>query len=105
MKKVSWGKICYSVMIVLFLCSSVLEAIEPAKRRRAGKRGKKTVSEEHSWTGIYYCLAILALTVIPTLAVFIYSLYNDPMTPTIISQIGEVVKERTIGYLSRKKEA
>lgn len=97
--KVAVFKCCYFVLLVLFLTFSLTDAIEGQKRKR---RKKKDVSDT-SLTGVYYCMVIMALTVIPSLGLFIYSIYKDPMTPTVFTRVLDMLKERTIGYLSSQK--
>jgi hypothetical protein len=91
-------RILYGIIIVLFFFTCISEAAP----RKTTRKKKKDISDSRM-TGVYYCIAILSLTFIPSLVLFFYSLYKDPMTPTIISRLLEVAKDRTIGYLSRKK--
>lgn len=93
-------QICFYVIIIFSLILSLVDAAEGPKRNR--RRKKKDVSDT-SLTGVYYCLGIMALTIIPSIVMFFYSIYKDPMTPTVFSRMVEVLKERTIGYLSAQK--
>jgi hypothetical protein len=56
-------------------------------------------------TGIYFVVVMFSLAFIPPIIGFIYSVVKDPDTPTILKNSAAVLKDRTMGYLSKKKKA
>lgn len=46
---------------------------------------------------------ILALVLLPPIVIFVYNIYKDPVTPELVQRVQEIAKEKTLGYLSKRK--
>ena len=74
------------------------------KFKPAPRKSKKTDgSDREDWKALYILGILLALIFIPTILRFVYNVIRDPITPTLISNASTLVKEKTFGYLSKKK--
>ena len=71
------------------------------KRARATK--KKKQQADHG-TAVIFILVLFSLTFVPLIIYFFYNVLKDPITPSLVKNAGEMIKEKTMGYLSRKKK-
>lgn len=100
---------------ILFSVLNIVAYVEAQKGARGGGRGgrrsgggRRNNSEDttaHYSTGMYICMILFALCVIPTVGIFAYNLYKDPMTPELLKRAAVTVKDNALGYLSKKPEA
>ena len=96
--------ILYSVTMFLLV---MVEAPEPARRRTgsaARRRGK--MDEGNPFTGIIIIPIVIAILFFTPLCYFFYNFARDPATPTLLTNVKDLLIERTFGYLSidRKKK-
>ena len=78
---------------------NVAEAVRKKRRGHSAKQKRK-----HSLTQFMYIMIIAMLCVfVPILAYFAYSVARDPMTPVVLKQLWQHVKERCTGYLGKKR--
>lgn len=78
---------------------SVWLAVE-SKRARAGKKKKQSTDMSFA---LYFVGGIFLLTFVPLICYFLYNVYKDPLTPTLIKSGSELMKEKTMGFLSKRK--
>ena len=83
------------LLFLLHACCVVSKASASTRRRR--NKGK----DSHT-TGIYFVLTVLSLCFIPAIIFFLYKVYQDPLTPTLVSNGSQYIAERTTGYLSAR---
>jgi hypothetical protein len=73
------------------------------------KRGRVSKKKKSKGGNITYALmfvgAIFCLTFVPLVFYFLYNVWNDPLSPTLVKNGTELLKEKTMGFLSRKKQA
>lgn len=90
-------KFVMSVVLMLHLWSLV-----EGKRARVKKRGRKKGNT--NWTfGILFILGLFCLTFVPLIGYFLYNVWRDPLTPTLMKNGTDMLKEKTMGFLSKKK--
>lgn len=82
---------------VAFLVSCVVQ-LEAAKKKKRMKR-----EEIDPLRGLYSILFVMGLVIFIPIALFFYNMAMDPITPTLMINATNVVKERTLGYLSARK--
>lgn len=70
------------------------------KRSRAGKKKKQSTDMSFA---LYFVGAIFLLTFVPLIGYFLYNVYKDPLTPTLLKNGSELMKEKTMGFLSKRK--
>jgi hypothetical protein len=70
----------------------------------SGKRAKKKLEISDHYQALVIITAISLLLIVPSLATFIYSIIKDPDTPEVYRKLKDVVKEKTIGNLSRRRQ-
>jgi predicted transporter len=92
--KVKW---VLSVMLAMSLWSLV-----DGKKARV-KKGKKNRGDMSS--AVMFVGVIFALTFVPLIGYFIYNVWNDPLTPSLVKNGTELIKEKTMGFLSKRKTA
>lgn len=88
-------------LVVLFLMN--IWCTVEGKRARA-KSNKKKKSRGHM-NGVYFVVFLFGLAIVPVILIFLYNVYKDPITPTLIKNGTELVRERMMGFLSKKKPA
>lgn len=71
-----------------------------SKRGRAGKKKKQSTNMTFA---LYFVGGIFLLTFVPLIGYFLYNVYKDPLTPTLIKNGSELMKEKTMGFLSKRK--
>ena len=104
-----WSGKSLKVKIVLLalLCFHIFNEIEGKKKKRKHpKYNKKRQVRSHSY-GLTFCLVVFSMTFVPLLCYFIYNVIKDPITPTLVKNGSQMIKEKTMGFLSKKgdKEA
>ena len=82
---------------VAFLVLCVVQ-LEAAKKKKRMKR-----EEIDPLRGLYSILFVMGLVIFIPIALFFYNMAMDPITPTLMINATNVVKERTLGYLSARK--
>ena len=81
----------------------MVEAPAPARRRTGAARRKVEASP---FTGIIIIPIVIAFLLLTPLCYFLYNFARDPATPTLLTNVKDLLIERTFGYLSldRKKK-
>ena len=82
--------------MVIMNCWNFIES----KRARVNKKKKKS---DHSYA-LKFIGVMFGLTFIPLILYFLYNVYKDPLTPTLIKNGSEILKEKTMGFLSKKNK-
>ena len=84
--------------MLFFLLSAFieLEAAEQKKKRRAKRE------EIDPLRGLRSLCYVFGLIIIVPILFFLYNMAMDPLTPTLVKNVGEIVSERTFGYLSAR---
>ncbi len=71
------------------------------------KRGRVNKKKKSKGGNITYALmfvgVIFSLTFVPLVFYFLYNVWNDPLSPTLVKNGTELLKEKTMGFLSKKK--
>ncbi|KAJ1421112.1 hypothetical protein B484DRAFT_399622 [Ochromonadaceae sp. CCMP2298] len=93
-------KVRFTLVIILLM--NIWCTVE-GKRARV-KANKKKKSRGHM-SGLYFVLGIMSLAILPVIFIFLYNVYKDPITPTLIKNGYELLRERSMGFLSKKKTA
>jgi len=52
---------------------------------------------------LWFVGGIFCLTFVPLICYFLYNVWKDPLTPTLVKNGAELMKEKTMGYLSKRK--
>jgi hypothetical protein len=71
------------------------------KRARVKKKGKNGKSD--MTFAIAFVIGVFCLTFIPLIGYFLYNVWKDPLTPSLVKNGTEMLKEKTMGFLSKKK--
>jgi len=99
----SWA--CFVVSMLMFV-------VEHADAQRVG-RGKEKPrarnrsdgsSRESFWLGIRWVVFLIVLMLVPPIAYFAYSVAKDPDTPTLVTNILALGREKLLGNLSKKQK-
>ena len=69
-------------------------------KKTTSRKAKKDV--DHT-SGLIFVGVLLVLCFVPSIGYFIYNVYKDPDTPTILNNAIQLVKEKSFGNLSRNK--
>jgi hypothetical protein len=85
--------------VLIFLLFTSWWSVIESKR---AKNSKKKKNHDHTY-GLWFILVLFLLTFVPLILYFLYNVYKDPLTPSLIKNGTEVLKEKTMGYLSKKK--
>jgi len=75
-----------------------------AKPRRMDAKAPGGIREDHT-TGLYFCLFLFILCIVPSIIAFVYNIVRDPITPTLISNASALIKANTLSYLSKSKSS
>ena len=88
-------------MVVVFTFMNLWCVVE-SKRARVSKKKKKTS------TDLTYALLfvgfIFCLTFVPLVVYFLYNVWKDPLTPSLVQNGTDMLKEKTMGFLSKRKQ-
>lgn len=96
-------RVCFlSLLLAVFSVLQLFVEVDAKTKRPKPKFGRKVRNSDTVWTGVYYCCGGLALMFVPLLGYFLYNLYKDPEMPKVFSELLELAKKRTLGYLSSK---
>lgn len=97
-------------LLVVFLLLLVSESRRKSRSSNSkGKSGGSPASGGRSRnpsnvsTGITYTLIALGLCLLPAIGIFLYNLYNDPLTPELLRRAVTTLKSKTLGYLAPSK--
>ena len=95
----------YSIMLFLLMFMVMVEAPAPA-RRTTGSAARRGKMDADPFTGIIIIPIIFAFLFLTPLCYFFYNFARDPATPTLLTNVKDLLIERTFGYLSidRKKK-
>lgn len=101
----------YSAQLFLFITFLLLITSEGGPKSRPKSKGKSGGSSTSGRnrkssdfsTGITYTLIALGLCLLPAIGVFLYNLYNDPLTPELLRRAVSTLQRRTLGYLAPSK--
>jgi peptidoglycan/LPS O-acetylase OafA/YrhL len=74
--------------------------MEAATKKKQKRRRVEDIDPLH---GLYSIVAIMALIIIVPIAFFLYNIIRDPITPTLVRNASDMVKDRTFGYLSARQ--
>lgn len=88
-------------MVVLIACMNLWCFVESKRARVNKKKKKKSKDLTH---GLIFVGMTLCLTFVPLLCYFIYNVWKDPLTPTLVQNGTDLVKEKTMGFLSKRKQ-
>lgn len=72
-----------------------------SKRARVGKKKKKGGTDVSF--ALFFVACIFCLTFIPLIGYFLYNVWRDPLTPTLMRNGTEMMKEKTMGFLSKRR--
>ena len=105
---------CNFLLVTLCYAAFYLEEVECQTRKRpksrmerGGARNSRLPVEGDNaavTTGIKLLAYLLLAIFLPPILIFVYNLYKDPLTMTVIKDGLEVLKHKTIGSLSKKKD-
>mmetsp|Transcript_25754 Transcript_25754/g.51621 ORF Transcript_25754/g.51621 Transcript_25754/m.51621 type:complete len:111 (+) Transcript_25754:1-333(+) len=87
---------CMLMLMIVFN----LWAVVDGKRARVNKKKKK--SRDMTFAFMFVAV-IFCLTFVPLIGYFLYNVWKDPITPTLIKNGGDLLKEKTMGFLSKRK--
>ena len=84
----------------------MVEAPAPARRTTGSAARRLNKTEASPFTGIIIIPIVIAILLLTPLFYFIYNFSRDPATPTLLTNVKDLLIERTFGYLSieRKKK-
>jgi hypothetical protein len=85
---------------VLAFVLLVVTLVDAAKKRNTGPRGKRAVANQNLTVGVYIIIGLFVLCFIPGIIILLYSIYADPMTPQLWTRLLDVIKGRTLSFLS-----
>ena len=107
-------KTCYFGLVAICYAGFYLDLVEGQTRRRpknrmerGGPRNSRLPVEGDNaavTTGIKLLTYLVVAIFVPPILIFVYNVYKDPLTVTVIKDGLEVLKNKTIGSLSKKKE-
>jgi hypothetical protein len=91
------------VVLILSMLISIerIMAQAPARKRRPPPRRKQ---DGDPFKGIFIIPLVFSLIILAPLVVFVYNFSRDPATPTLLTNVKEVIMERTFGFLSNGKK-
>lgn len=92
--------ICWVVSLFLIISTETFAA--RPKRANVSRKGKKDSNSHYSY-GFYLLLFVLALSIVPAIFSFCYSIYKDPLMPDILQRGLQLLQEKTMSYLSNTK--
>lgn len=85
-------------ILILFALLSIWQSVE-GKKARVGKKKKKS---DVSFP-LFFVACIFCLTFVPLIGYFLYNVWRDPLTPTLVKNGTEMMREKTMGFLSKRK--
>ena len=88
---------CVMIMLIFM---NVWLTVDSKRGRAAGKKKKQSTNMTFA---LYFVGGIFLLTFVPLIGYFLYNVYKDPLTPTLIKNGSELMKEKTMGFLSKRK--
>ena len=88
---------CVKALLLCYLINEI-----DANGSRRGKVRRTNKSDADPFRGLFLIPLVLGLVIIPPILFFLYNVYRDPATPTLIKNIGEIISERTFGYLGKQ---
>lgn len=93
------------VLFCICLCNLcglwlMVEGQKAKKSRKPKANGSRPGINAHYGTGMYLCLGIFLLCILPAVGVFLYNLYRDPLTPELFQRLIESVKNNMLRNLS-----
>lgn len=83
---------------LFFYCLAVASEVEAASKKKKMKR-----EDVHPLNGIYSLITVMGLVIIIPIALCIYNAAMDPITPTLLRNAVNAVKDRTLGNISSRK--
>jgi|Transcript_8237 maltodextrin utilization protein YvdJ len=90
----------YSLRIILLFLTIIVELEGREQRAKAKKVKREEINPLHGMFSLVFVFA--ALILIPVL-IFFYNMMQDPITPTLMKNMTGIIRERTFGFLSTKK--
>jgi ABC-type Fe3+ transport system permease subunit len=100
-----------SVFLYLLILSSFIFFVDAQKRpprtttnkrnSQGSRRGIAKSTGAHYSTGVYLAIGLFLLTVVPTIGVFLYNVWNDPMTPELFQRAFASLQQNLTGFLSK----
>ncbi len=85
----------------LFWCGDGATAAMSSRNRK--RKGGRDLDIESFWNGIKIIMILLGVVFLAPLMYFLYTAAKDPLTPTLIVDAWNALKERTLGNLSKPK--
>ena len=89
------------VVLSMLMFMVMIEAPAPARKRKNPTRRKQ---DGDPFRGIFIIPLVFSLIILAPLAVFVYNFSRDPATPTLLTNVKDVIMERTFGFLSNGKK-
>jgi hypothetical protein len=95
----------FFIVSLLFLYIDFVECVDknykpPIKKHRKNKRHSHT-SDELDFSQAFWIIGILFATLIfPPIIYFVYAVVKDPVTPTVMKNGWDYIKQQYFGYLS-----
>jgi uncharacterized membrane protein len=75
--------------------------LEGREQRAKAKKSKR--EEMNPLYGMFSLIFVFAALILIPVLIFFYNMMQDPITPTLIKNMTGIIKERTFGFLSTKK--
>jgi hypothetical protein len=79
-----------------------MTAVCECKKRRGNGKRNKNMNVPDSYSGVSFVMVLAGLCLGIPLIIFVFRVAQDPITPTVLKEATDVVKQRTFGYLSKK---
>ena len=97
---VRWAGTITAALVLMITLADAINTL-PKRKRAKGRQASKAEkwSLEHS-RGVEIAIFMVGLLLLPPIIGFIYNVYHDPATPTVLRNASDLLTERTMGFLS-----
>ena len=93
---------CY--LLLSFTTLWTVTGQRPGGRREKSRLQKQMDTEDDFTLGFWVIGVIIFLLFVPTIISFCIAVVRDPLTPDLIKNGSELLKEKTMGFLSDNKK-